>query len=537
MIRFASVVGLLVSISWPANALKTEPSTDQLILKLDDRTLPANQTADDIVGRFRGGLVNNGFETRLLRKTSSGAYILKLNRFAPVGALKVHLSELSRAQFGVAYFEPDVIAQLAQVNDPAYNQQWSLTSASSGINVSTAWNYSSGSGVTIAVIDTGVTTHQDLAGNSLSGYDFISSASNSNDGDGRDSSAQDPGDWRTAGQCIGNRSYALNSSWHGTFVSGIAAAVTGNGIGIAGVSYGSKILPVRVLGTCGGYSSDIADGIAWAAGVQVPGVPTNTNPARVINLSLVGQASCPSVLQIAINTARSLGTVVVAAAGNDAADVSTTFPANCNGVIAVAATDSVGSRASFSNYGSLVSLAAPGVSILSTTNLGSTAPIGEGYALDSGTSYAAPLVSGAAALMLSANSVLIPDDIRLILNGTASPFSGNCGGCGSGVLNAGAAVYAVRSGAPQGTLYQTYATRQGSSSSILVITNSGPGWLTGLRASCRQNGASITTQPISALAPGQSTTIQSANSPYYYTCGFVVQANNASNSPYVNNGF
>ena len=190
----------------------------------------------------------------------------------------------------------------------------------------------------------------------MPGYDFINDVTVSNDGDGRDTDPSDPGDYG-----CGN-----GSSWHGTHVSGTIGAASNNGVGVTGVNWVSKILPARVLGVCGGYISDIADAIRWSAGIAVAGVPTNANPARVENLSLGGTEACSNTMQSAINDAVTRGTVVVVAAGNENADASTSEPANCDNVIAVGATTRTGGRASFSNYGSRVTLSAPGTFVLST---------------------------------------------------------------------------------------------------------------------------------------------------------------------------
>src|SRR5690606_7514122 len=134
-----------------------------------------------------------------------------------------------------------------------------------------------------------------------------------------------------AGECGGGYPpQDSGSSWHGTHVAGTIAAVTNNGIGVAGVAYNAKVVPVRVLGKCGGLTSDIADAIVWASGGSVTGVPSNPYPADVINMSLGGGGSCSSTTQAAINTARSNGTVVVVAAGNENTNASNSNPANCN---------------------------------------------------------------------------------------------------------------------------------------------------------------------------------------------------------------
>src|SRR5690606_27955137 len=223
---------------------------------------------------------------------------------------------------------------------------------------------------------------------------------------------------------------------------------TNNGVGVAGTAFNAKIQHVRVLGRGGGYTSDIADGIIWASGGSVPGVPANPNPAEVINLSLGGQGSCGSTTQNAINGAVSRGTTVVVAAGNSNMNVSNFTPANCNNVIAVAATDQNGSRASFSNYGAGIDVSAPGVGIMSTLNSGSTSPGSESYASYNGTSMAAPHVAGVVALMQSvAASPLTPAQVESILKSTARPLPGSCsGGCGAGIVDAHAAVTAAAGG-------------------------------------------------------------------------------------------
>ena len=158
--------------------------------------------------------------------------------------------------------------------------------------------------VVVAVLDTGVRfDHADLmrvaaGGNLLPGYDMISDAVVANDGDGRDADASDPGDWLTlaevsdSGRLSRTAHVTQNSSWHGTQTSGLIAALTGNGVGMASVGRNVRVLPVRVLGKCGGFDSDIIAGMRWAAGLSVAGVPTNPNPARVLNMSLGGDGAC-----------------------------------------------------------------------------------------------------------------------------------------------------------------------------------------------------------------------------------------------------
>ena len=332
-------------------------------------------------------------------------------------------------------------------NDTEFSNQWHYTESTGGLNVVPAWNKADGSGVVVAVLDTGITNHSDLNANILPGYDMISTSSVGNDGNGRDSDPSDPGDW-TTGQC----GPASNSSWHGTHVAGTIAAVTNNNKGVAGVAYGSKVVPVRVLGTCGGYTSDIADGIIWASGGSVSGVPANANPAKVINMSLGGSGSCGSVTQNAINTARANGAVVVVAAGNSSVNVSGATPANCSGVISVASSDRTGGDAYYTNYGSLIDIAAPGGAqsfandpngVLSTLNSGSTTPGSENYEYYQGTSMAAPHVAGVAAMIFEKWPAVTPDQVEEILKNTSRSFPASCNQCGDGIVDADAAVDAA----------------------------------------------------------------------------------------------
>lgn len=336
-------------------------------------------------------------------------------------------------------------------NDPQYNQQWHYHEAVGGANTSAAWAQGiTGQGVVVAVLDTGYRPHVDLAANLLPGYDMISDPFIANDGNGRDSDASDPGDWVNAGACGGGfPAQNQSSSWHGTHVAGTISAVTNNGQGVAGVAYNARIVPVRVLGRCGGTTADIADGILWASGASVPGVPANANPADVINMSLGGQGSCQSVTQQAINTARNNGSTIVIASGNSSSNANNFSPGNCSGVINVAATNRDGGRAYYSNTGTSVTVAAPGGAqsynndpegVLSTFNTGTTTPGSDSYRFSQGTSMAAPHVAGVAALVKQALPSATPNQIAQILTSTARSFPATCNGCGAGIVDAGAAV-------------------------------------------------------------------------------------------------
>ncbi|MFC9684933.1 S8 family serine peptidase [Streptomyces sp. NPDC056948] len=365
----------------------------------------------------------------------------------------------------VAYVVPDRLNKPTAVtpNDTDYSKQWDLFESTAGMNVPAAWDTTTGSGVTVAVIDTGYVTHSDLAANIVGGYDFISDTAVSVDGNGRDSNPADPGDWYNADEC-GQGIPASSSSWHGTHVAGTIAAATHNGKGVAGIAYGAKISPVRVLGKCGGYDSDIIDAITWASGGTVSGVPANTNVAKVINMSLGGGGACSTATQSAITGAVNRGTSVVVAAGNENQNVSNSSPANCNNVISVAATNRAGSRASYSNYGSLVDISAPGGEtrtstangILSTLNSGTKTPSSENYASYQGTSMATPHVAGLAALLKSANSALTPAQIESAIKANARALPGTCsGGCGAGLADAAKTVQAVKGGTSTGTTFSS----------------------------------------------------------------------------------
>lgn len=383
------------------------------------------------------------------RTISTGAELVQVSRPLDVVEAATLMKSIA-ADPRVRYVEPNARFQaLLTPNDPLYPQQWGLN-GTYGIKANTAWdNGYQGQGKIVAVVDTGITDHPDLLANLTSplGYDFISNATTANDGGGRDSDPHDPGDWTTAGQC-GLGQPARNSSWHGTHVSGIAAGATNNATGIAGTAFQAKILSARVLGRCGGTLADIADAITWASGGTVSGVPAvGANKATVINMSLGGGGACgsSSAMQLAINGAVSRGVTVVVAAGNSNANASGFQPASCANVINVGATTSAGVRASFSNYGALVDVGAPGQSILSTLNAGTTSPGAFNYVNYNGTSMAAPFVAGVVALMQSKPSAdLTPAQVEQIIKNTASPFAtAQNPAIGTGIVNADAATDAT----------------------------------------------------------------------------------------------
>jgi serine protease len=452
--------------------------TDRLIVKYkDDSDTSKTGVAARGIDRARQALLDRAGQTygatlRALRATANGANVMQLNRTMSLDEARQLAAELKSRDASVEYAEPDrIMVPLATPTDPSYTQQWDLYEATGGINAPAAWDKSTGAGINVAVIDTGYRPHADLSGQILPGYDFISTSTIANDGGGRDTDASDPGDWTPAGSCgTGIPAADENSSWHGTHVSGTIAAKTNNGLGVAGIAYNAKIVPARALGRCGGYTSDIADAIVWASGGTVTGVPANANKARVLNLSLGGSGACDTTTQNAINSARSRGAVVVVAAGNGNTNASNTNPANCSGVITVAATNRAGGKASYSNYGTNVTIAAPGgdngAGILSTLNAGTTTPASDNYAWYMGTSMATPHVAGVVALMLSANPNLTPDDVAAKLKSTARAFPAPCSGCGAGIVNAAAAVNAALASAtiPTTVTWTTCATEGGTCS-------------------------------------------------------------------------
>jgi serine protease len=416
--------------------------------------------------------------------------------------------------------------QVEPANDPLYPDglsttvaptgpvagQWYLraptSTVKSSINVEPAWAITKGStSIVIGDVDTGITSHPDLDGKTLPGYDFISDVATANDGDGRDSDLSDPGDFVTGAEnstpngrffgCSDNGAggdVSENSSWHGTQTAGILGAATNNGTGMSGTAYNVPLIAARALGKCGGFDSDIIAAAQWSGGIAVDGVPTNSHPARVINMSLGAKGSCGQAYVDALTALRNNGVIVVAAAGNDEGQQVGT-PANCQPasgdsnqtpiVIAVAGLRHAGTKVGFSDIGPEISVAAPAGNcvntsgaclypILTLTNTGTTTPVAPGYSdglnkPSLGTSFSAPLVSGTVALMLSVNPKMTNADVVRILKATARPFptasdttpqppvctpptsnsapQDECicttSTCGAGMLDAGAAVTKV----------------------------------------------------------------------------------------------
>lgn len=344
---------------------------------------------------------------------------------------------------GVRYVVPNRVVRPQVVpSDAQYTQQWGfqyVPGTVEGANFEAAWNVTQGAAAqTVGIIDSGVARgHEELAGQLRvqpafpnGGYDFYSDGNSSGDGDGRDNDPQE----------------APTACGHGTHVAGTIAADTvfpaqsGNPVGVAGGAPASRILMARALNSIGN-DADAIDAMHWMAGESVGTVGINQQVPVAVNMSFGSGGACGAGYQEAVDALLAAGVLPVAAAGNDNGDVALAAPANCRGVVAVAAADVAGNRAYFSNFGSGVTITAPGVNVLSTggTNTGSC--------VKSGTSMAAPHVTAASSLLRATVPTLTPQQMVLGLRAGARAFpaSSDClsVGCGAGLLDAGQSVSAV----------------------------------------------------------------------------------------------
>ncbi|MFM0226676.1 S8 family serine peptidase [Paraburkholderia dipogonis] len=445
-----------VEVAAAANAANSTPVPLALSLKMNTSSITADSQTDRFIIKYKTGTAERGSTSAVqskldklastfpakahhLRRLGIGADVVNTARKLGVMEAKAFMRAIATDP-NVEYIEPDVAMQGAMVpSDPEYINQWAYSPSTRtsnlalyGIKAEGAWDISNGSGVTIAMVDNGVSSHSDLDANILAGTDLA--IGNRGTGDGRNP---------------GLEGYTCGVTWHGTHVAGILAAVSNNKQGVAGTAPGAKIVPVRVLNGCGnGMMSDVADGITWAAGGSVPGVPPNNFPAKVINVSIYGKGYCSTTYQNAIDYATRRGAAVVVAAGNASADVASFQPASCRNAIVVSNSEFSGQRSDSSNFGQSVDIAAPGENIWSTYNLGTAAPGEESYGFLTGTSMSAPFVSGVIALAQAvAPTPLTLAEVRTLLMQNARPFAGKPDQpIGAGILDATATVAAAKSG-------------------------------------------------------------------------------------------
>ncbi len=492
--------GLIVRLKEAAPHITVNPA----LAPLGDQMRKRDSERWRAVLRGSGLTATSGAREPVMRPSGRDTYVLDFGRLLSAEETEKVAARL-RARPEVEWVAANSLEQRLQVsNDPLAPEQWWLK-AVAGVNGNTqadrlrgvpgffpAWQSGlagtgaaagGGTSAVVAVLDTGITAHPDLLGRVLPGYDFVSDPQLAGDGNGRDADASDTGDWVSAADrqqarfagCAEQR-----SSWHGTVIAGLVAANTDNTVGVAGIDRQARILPVRVAGKCGAAVADIVDGMRWAAGLAVAGVPTNPHPARIINISFGGAAACGREYQAAVDELKSHGVVVVAAAGNDHGAVAR--PANCNGVVGVAALNRDGFKTHYSSFGS--ALAASGLAtvggddgrsgawrdlladggLVTVWNAGATGAGDAGYAKLFGTSFAAPLVSGTISLMLGVNPALSVEQLIEGLRKTARPhvvstFIGACSdsnpgrcicstqSCGAGMLDAEQALrYAANPG-------------------------------------------------------------------------------------------
>lgn len=518
MNKYGWLIAACLSATAGANA-RVE-MTDRILIRMSNQMQLAAVTRQAQVQQpLRAGLAA-GVTLTHWRHMGLDAEVLKLKQAVPLAEARLIAQRISK-QAGVEWAvasqrrypaavpnDPEFVAEY-KLGDPLIDQTvindfglikhlWylypvqtsgDLKTLAMSINWLPAWERSAGFtdrnyASTVAVIDTGIVAHGDLESSRiLPGYDFIHDAPTARDNDGRDNNARDEGDWNTTTECDNS-----DSSWHGTFVAGVIAATADNNLGLSGINPKAKILPVRVLGKCGGWDEDIIDGALWAGGLSLAradlgSAPTNPNPASVVNFSLGGEGACTAAYQSMVDRLRSAGIVVVAAAGNSSLNVSGFSPANCSGVIAVSSNARSGALADYSNFGVGVGISAPGggttFKVTSTSNAGKTAATTDTFAQERGTSFSAPMVSAGVSLIRAANPNLTPDSVLRVLQLAATPFPADVDCdvrvCGAGVLNVDNAVSLAASGLSANTSLQQFSASLGSTSATHTIqfTNSG----------------------------------------------------------------
>ncbi len=433
-------------------------STDRLIVRYRENAVEiyaglSNSTKTDKLSALLGTSI---FYLRSMSGDRTDVYRLSAKR--PIAEVEA-LAQTLKAHPDIEYAHPDRISFTQLIpSDPQYINQWALGNGIAGLNLAPAWDITTGDPkLVIGLLDTGLLPHADLdQSRILPGYDFVGDLTRSNDSNGRDSNATDPGDWTsTLEAALGGALEGCpvkNSSWHGTAMAGAIMATPNNANGITGINWQSKLLPVRVAGKCGAYASDIIDGLRWAVGIPVNG-NTNPNPAKVINLSLATQGQCDIAYQSAINEVINLGATLVVAAGNSSQNTGLYSPASCNNVIVVGAVDSNGGLPSYANTGTEITVSAPGGNavsgVLALSDSGLTTPLNDSIIKQvQGTSIATANVTGIVSLMLSANPKLKPTDVKSLLKAatrnfqtapaTGAPCATNA--CGAGMLDGEMAV-------------------------------------------------------------------------------------------------
>ncbi len=419
----------------------------------------------------------------------------------------------------VEYAEPNYVRRATAVpTDPFYQYQWHY----GAINLPEAWDIATtrGANTIVAVIDTGILSgHPDLSGQLTAGYDFISNSINAGDGNGIDNDPEDVGDGSRPGE----------SSYHGTHVAGTIAAATNNGVGVAGVAWNAKIMPLRVLGKQGGSDTDIIEAMKFAARLPNASGRLPDRKADVINMSLGGAGRSATTQQV-ITAVRDAGVIIIAAAGNE--NTSTpSYPASYDGVVSVSAVGYDLKRAPYSNFGSTIDVAAPGGDtsvdlngdrfadgVLSTLKDDSSTPPRFNFVFYQGTSMAAPHVAGVVALMRGVNSQMTPLQFDQLLDGSLGKKittdlgqPGRDNFFGHGLIDASRAVSAAKElgGAPPST---------GSVLSISVATLDFDSYLNSATVSINNGGTgnlSITSitadQPWIKLSPTSGTAPMALN--------------------------
>jgi serine protease len=398
----------------------------EILVRFRSKTRATDASVQAFVSRFgllRKRSLSRGVEllsvsrpNQLLRDDAGGNKVFpKKDRSAELKALTLDRIRSLREDPEVEYAEPNFIRKpCISPNDPRFDLQWHFRL----INLQEAWDITTGSDeITVAVLDSGILSgHPDLEPRLMDGYDFVSQVDNANDGDGRDPDPEDPGD-DPEGE---------SSSFHGTHVAGILGAATNNGLGVAGVTWNTSILPLRVLGMEGGTDADVAQAIRYAVSLSNASGTVPEGPAKIINMSFGGPGFSQTV-QDAVQDARAEGAILVAAAGNESTRLAY-YPASLDGVISVSAVDLNLQKPTYSNFGSFVDVAAPGGDMSADLNGdgfgdGVLSTLGNDqreffYRFYQGTSMAAPHVAGVLALMLAVNPNLTPTDIDQLLAGT-----------------------------------------------------------------------------------------------------------------------